>query len=226
MNDSAGWSDEERDAALREIPWLTYSPRLDHEWVRAVWKRTFCRLGVHLFDQVESLEARSLFCDACERTATARSDFLPQPDDPRGQGRDAEAALGAKRQRSRWLEAIAARVRAASPGPWTARGLWLYLGAEWEGAEACLTREEDVEFIAHARSDLPGLLVEVERLREELGLDRAFVRRAEERFLAAAHELTKEVAEARRLPYREAREIAKELIETNYRLRTRPREEL
>jgi len=60
--------------------WITYSPRLDHELVLWVWKRTFCRLGVHLFDQVE-LERRILFCDACELVVPLRSGRIIHGDD-------------------------------------------------------------------------------------------------------------------------------------------------
>jgi hypothetical protein len=46
--------------------WVSYSPLLDHALVRRGWARTFCRLGVHLFDQYYSLERGArLYCDAC-----------------------------------------------------------------------------------------------------------------------------------------------------------------
>lgn len=124
-----------------------------------------------------------------------------------------------------WLEAIARRTEAATPGPWTARYLWLYLGSESEGYEHLFAREDDATFVAHARTDVPRLLAEVERLGARLERELDFGRRAEARFLAAAHELTKEIAGASGLSYPEAQLTARELIETNYRHRTRPKEE-
>ena len=93
------------------------------------------------------------------------------------------------------LEAVRARAEAAHPGPWThgnptswiwgpsekggvthvadIRG-WGYLTGHGHGALA-LSQEEALArqaatgaFIAHARTDIPALLDEVERLREDL----------------------------------------------------------
>lgn len=66
------------------------------------------------------------------------------------------------------------------------------------------------------------LSAEVERLQQELADARAGQRRWQERFLAAAHELTKEITDSRDLSFGEARLVARDLIATNYRLRTRP----
>lgn len=59
--------------------WITYSPLLDHGIVQRAWARTFCRLGVHLFDQVFSLERGTrLYCDACGCEVELRRDESAQ----------------------------------------------------------------------------------------------------------------------------------------------------
>jgi hypothetical protein len=46
--------------------WLSYSPMLEHRLVQRAWAQTLCRIGVHLFDQVCSLERGAyLHCDGC-----------------------------------------------------------------------------------------------------------------------------------------------------------------
>jgi hypothetical protein len=78
------------------------------------------------------------------------------------------------------LEAIKARADAATPGPWfteygyklakvmtkTAKGHGrVMLAQDWiprQGVDGPL--QDDAEFIAHARTDIPLLLAEVERL--------------------------------------------------------------
>lgn len=90
------------------------------------------------------------------------------------------------------LSTIKARADAASPRPWrVGRDMssdWL-IGSFLTGADGkhdwyVLTRdircsemitggaEHDAEFIAHARSDVPALLAEVERLQRELAATR------------------------------------------------------
>ena len=54
-----------------EIGWQSYAPALDSGVVHRLWRRFVCPSGVHLFDEVESTEARYLYCDACGRTWTA-----------------------------------------------------------------------------------------------------------------------------------------------------------
>ena len=77
--------------------------------------------------------------------------------------------------RNEELQAIRTRVEATTPGPWvegddveTAGEIYagdprvpILHGPPFEGP-----REEDLQFIAHARTDVPALLAEVERLRE------------------------------------------------------------
>lgn len=56
------------------------------------------------------------------------------------------------------LEGIRERAEKASPGPWNVLACQM-MYEEWNA--------EDGEFIAHARTDVPLLLAEVERLRAE-----------------------------------------------------------
>lgn len=67
------------------------------------------------------------------------------------------------------LDAIRARVDAATVGPWSVaeqtHGDWFGIQDEWL-ALGSMFGSADAEFIAHARTDVPALLAEVERLRE------------------------------------------------------------
>ena len=45
--------------------WVTYSRVFDNSIALWLWRRTFCRGGIHLFDQVVSGGDRRLYCDAC-----------------------------------------------------------------------------------------------------------------------------------------------------------------
>lgn len=73
------------------------------------------------------------------------------------------------------LDAIEAREKAASPGPWLVSGwqdpdeFWFGDGY-YEGGPAVLgsNGEADAEFIGHARADVPALVAEVRRLREKV----------------------------------------------------------
>ena len=73
------------------------------------------------------------------------------------------------------LDAIAARADAATEGPWSASvidGTGDVYGPDGMGVaydcEGGCASEEDAEFIAHARSDVPALVEEVRRLRAAL----------------------------------------------------------
>ncbi|MFD9170908.1 hypothetical protein ACFWDT_06180 [Streptomyces diastaticus] len=77
-----------------------------------------------------------------------------------------------------YLAEIAARTEAATAGPWCTDGAEIYQGDEyawnafWVG-ETCRADEADggtvdAAFIAAARTDVPALVAEVERLRAEL----------------------------------------------------------
>jgi hypothetical protein len=60
--------------------WVSYSPLLDRTLVRRGWARTFCRLGVHLFDQYYSLEQGArLYCDACSWEVALRDPLRSRP---------------------------------------------------------------------------------------------------------------------------------------------------
>lgn len=84
------------------------------------------------------------------------------------------------------LEAIKNRYESATPGPWWSESGIIHAPAWWDGAESgaachpadCFERSgrdwrADADFIAHARTDVPNLLAEVERLRAEQGGSRA-----------------------------------------------------
>jgi hypothetical protein len=123
------------------------------------------------------------------------------------------------------LQAIAARVDAATPGPWRSEGVWFEIGEPGGHGFDNMASEEDAAFIAHARSDIPRLLAEVERLQtvvERLEKAGLYWQR---RFRAASRELVKEISEARGLTYRQADQIALELIDRSFGLRTRRRDE-
>lgn len=69
------------------------------------------------------------------------------------------------------IEAIRKRAEKATEGPWGASldewpgnaNLRHWVSTHWDGL-ACAVSYEDAEFIAHAREDIPKLLVEIERL--------------------------------------------------------------
>jgi hypothetical protein len=123
------------------------------------------------------------------------------------------------------LQAIAARAEAATPGPWRSEGVWFEIGEPGEHGFDNMASAEDAAFIAHARSDIPRLLAEVERLQtvvERLEKAGLYWQR---RFRAASRELTKEISEARGLTYRQADQVALELIDRSFGFRTRRDEE-
>jgi hypothetical protein len=77
------------------------------------------------------------------------------------------------------LDAIEERADAATEGPWTRSGIHIW-GPDPENPEDRFDVEPDMigradlkmadaEFIAHAREDVPALIAEVRRLRQELG---------------------------------------------------------
>jgi len=72
------------------------------------------------------------------------------------------------------LEAIEERCNEATPGPWTVNedgGLMASKGYELIGSDGdavWMMSHDDAVFIAHAREDIPALIREVRRLREEV----------------------------------------------------------
>jgi hypothetical protein len=75
------------------------------------------------------------------------------------------------------LDAIEARANAATPGPWEhgERCVWqagmlntAEIAVDCEHGNGGIRRHADAEFIAHARTDVPALLAEVKRLREQV----------------------------------------------------------
>lgn len=76
------------------------------------------------------------------------------------------------------IEAIRQRAEAATPGPWreiAESGEWWIEGAAVDGqmgmgeiiCDTDVTEQEDLEFIVHARSDIPTLLEAYDRLKAE-----------------------------------------------------------
>lgn len=72
------------------------------------------------------------------------------------------------------IEAIRKRAELATEGPWKKEesryeGQWNVTSVnEMHDLSACLCRPNDAEFIANAREDIPKLLAEVERLRNDM----------------------------------------------------------
>jgi hypothetical protein len=103
------------------------------------------------------------------------------------------------------LDAIKARAEVATPGPWEEDGSEIYVvGSRAWVAESCHLAEYgvtahgdlDAEFIAHARTDVPALVAEVERLRADLAgvgrmarEDYARAEQAEQALVAAQAEM-------------------------------------
>lgn len=92
------------------------------------------------------------------------------------------------------LDAIQARLDATTEGPWEQCGRGIdggpssltevvtldveCMGHCYGGTGLGVQNEADAGFIAHARTDVPALLAEVERLRARLTVDDAMVERA------------------------------------------------
>lgn len=72
------------------------------------------------------------------------------------------------------LDAIKARTTAATPGPWMWDGAIWQAWADGESVLCAVARaglrvgQEDAEFMAHARADIPALVAEVESLRAKI----------------------------------------------------------
>jgi hypothetical protein len=45
----------------------TYPKFLQNRLAHWLWKKLFCRMGWHLWDEVLSLDYHYLYCDACEK---------------------------------------------------------------------------------------------------------------------------------------------------------------
>jgi hypothetical protein len=66
--------------------------------------------------------------------------------------------------------------------PWPNSGVTVVVGGQGEMGDAVgVLRNEDADFIAHAREDIPALLAETERLNKRLAKAEAVVRAAETR---------------------------------------------
>lgn len=82
------------------------------------------------------------------------------------------------------LDAIKARMEAASPGPWHhgERCVWeVYdvVVSDGDDGTGGAIHPGDAEFIAHAREDIPALIAEVERLRGNIVAARGSLLEAE-----------------------------------------------
>lgn len=51
----------------------TYPKILDNNFVLYFWKKFFCPIGWHLWDEYISIENHCLYCDACEREVEIKS---------------------------------------------------------------------------------------------------------------------------------------------------------
>ena len=81
------------------------------------------------------------------------------------------------------IEAIKKRCEKATPGPWQGNhymelfeGKYFQIDAEYDAVATtahCYAKEvkENIQFIAHARTDIPALLAYIEKLEKELGDD-------------------------------------------------------
>ena len=90
------------------------------------------------------------------------------------------------------IEEIERRVNAATPGPWTQATdeggpdcYVLSLGPEKELLIECLDGPHDAEFVAHARTDVPALLAEVERQAGEIEMLKVAIHEGREKWTRA-----------------------------------------
>lgn len=67
---------------------------------------------------------------------------------------------------AKYLQEIKAREQAATAGPWYADG-WAMWDDDLDGFVELHDTDPDARFIAHARTDIPALVAEVERLQVE-----------------------------------------------------------
>ncbi len=44
-----------------------FAPFVRFEFFLKIWRRVFCRKGIHLWDEVESNTEHYMSCDACEK---------------------------------------------------------------------------------------------------------------------------------------------------------------
>lgn len=65
---------------LERVPIVTmdvnYSRFFDRSIIQRIWKRTMCRLGFHMFDQVASEGETYLICDACGKTFDGQQAYI------------------------------------------------------------------------------------------------------------------------------------------------------
>lgn len=66
------------------------------------------------------------------------------------------------------LDAIRRRADTATPGPWTPQDWGVNNASKEITIASFIETEEDTQFIAHAREDIPALLAEIDRLTEQL----------------------------------------------------------
>ncbi len=106
------------------------------------------------------------------------------------------------------LEPIRARAEAATPGPWMAWREYHGPVTAWRicthdgnrevvaGDEGAIESGDDAEFIAHARSDVPALVGEVERLRGRMREARALLPAADPNCVCCWCLATRRIGEA------------------------------
>lgn len=124
----------------------------------------------------EDVDPLGMRPDDQDFVAHARQDIPQLVDEIRRLSRGEEPRVGAGE-----LAEMAGRCDRASAGPWrtfpsppastTGAAAAVATGPGGQDFELRGTTEDDHEFIAHARQDVPRLLAEVRRLRRERGLD-------------------------------------------------------
>ena len=50
---------------LHSMREYSYPRWLDNRIAHRLWRKLFCRIGWHLWDETASLDSHSLYCDAC-----------------------------------------------------------------------------------------------------------------------------------------------------------------
>jgi hypothetical protein len=115
------------------------------------------------------------------------------------------------------VRSIEERLLRASDGPWTEQGplVELVLASLLRLAGGPSHTFDDLQFMLHARDDVPALLDELERLEGELEKCRSHGEWLSARYLAAGMELAKELGDRLSLGWQQAQEHASQLIEEN-----------
>lgn len=124
------------------------------------------------------------------------------------------------------IDAIKARADAATPGPWEAKCIHVYMGGEGQYRVGPPNRPpsfqgvvspSDAEFFAHAREDVPALVAEVERQDEVIRINHDGADYAEQLLEQARAEVAR-LAAANTHLIKNADALAEKLIDLQLRL--------